>query len=89
MYMICCEKCLESIGKRSTSAAKLWMNMCKSYEQDPDVMKLVGDIDSPELHCLEIMNFIITTEQSDCLMVKLNGYDSAENMFCLDRCSHD
>lgn len=90
-YFICCEKCFETIGKRNTRAAKLWMDFCAAILEYGKVI-LIQSPDFPELRVLETMGFLVSTEHSNSLAVKVNGHmnsEDGENFFCAKEGRHE
>lgn len=83
--VVCCDECFARIGARSTSAAKVWLELCK-LKAESGIFGLKTD-DFPELRILELMEFIITTETSNLLLVKVKG--SQDDYFCAGGCDGD
>lgn len=63
--VVCCERCLVKIGRRSQSAARFWMNICEIPEGNP----IIADDDYPAMSVLEEMGFLLTTDIEDNLIV--------------------
>ena len=74
---ICCSDCFNFIARNSVSAAKLWMNLCESVsndiEKDPTIVVVAEENYVHVFTSLERMGFIVTTETSDYLVLKMNG----------------
>jgi len=84
-YFICCERCFETIGKRNTRAAKIWMDFCALKLERGHVFE-IKNIDFPELRVLENLGFIVSTDRSDSLAIRVNGHMSTEDgqhFFCV------
>lgn len=84
--VICCDECFASIGKRSTSAAKMWLELC-ALKVESGVFGLRTN-DLPETRVLEVMGFITTSEflnGEEGMFVKVNG--EKHNYFCRGRCN--
>lgn len=83
-YFVCCERCFEDIGKENTAAAKLWMDLCALYLQRGQVV-FARTLDFPELRTLELLEFVVTTDQPDRLLIRIEGYcktDDGQDFFC-------
>ncbi len=91
-YFICCEKCFEAIGKRSTRAAKMWMDVCTMRLQYGQPFRL-KTARSSELRILETMGFLVSTdEEEDCIAVRVNGHmttEEDEHFFCIKGGKHE
>ena len=90
-YFVCCEKCFETIGKRNTRAARLWMDFCAMRLQNgqPVILKTP---DFPELRILEMLGFLVSTDQQNCLAVRVNGHMNTlagEHFFCVKEGRHE
>ena len=81
---LCCDECFSHICKICTRSAKLWMDICSYYEKTGGIFGLKLP-DFEELRTLEHMGFITTTENSDHIVVKMNGIhvDRQGIYFCL------
>lgn len=83
---LCCDSCFELIARRSTNAAKLWLDLCELE------MKLerfgLRTPDFPTLSLLESMGFIVTTDIPGIIIVKVHGRrkDSLGTYFCGGKC---
>ncbi len=84
---LCCDSCFGLIARRSTSAAKLWMDLCDIQIKTPNRfgLKLV---DIPALRLLEILGFVLTSDTDQLTLVKVNGKhcDSIGTYFCGGNC---
>lgn len=87
----CCPRCFENIALYSTSAAKLWVDMCdyKSFTGQDIVFKdkYCGD----DLIWLENFRYIISTDDDNRIIVKLNGLNQDENgedLYCMEISKH-
>jgi hypothetical protein len=84
-YFICCEKCFETIGKHNTRAAKLWMDLCAMKLETNDILRFKTP-DFPELRVLERQGFLTSTDEENCIAVKINGHMNSitgEHFFCV------
>lgn len=90
-YFICCQKCFETIGKKNTRAAKLWMDFCAYGMRIGETFE-IGNANSKEIGILENLGFIITTERPISLMVKIKGHlmsEDGEHFFCVKEGNHE
>lgn len=83
---LCCDSCFGLIARRSTNAARLWLDLCELQIKSP----LFGlrTPDFPNLNLLERLGFIITTDIPGIIMVKVRGFhkDSLGTYFCGGKC---
>ncbi len=89
-YFICCQKCFETIGKKSTRAAKVWMDICAQGMQIGATFEAAKD--TPEIRTLERLGFVLTTDKPETIAVKVKGHILAENgdhFFCLKEGKHE
>ncbi len=89
-HFVCCEECFEKIGKKSTSAARLWMQLCGIRLQRGEVFSLYMQ-DFPELRVLETLGFITSTETALEVLVRLHGLRFMEGgipSFCINEVPH-
>jgi hypothetical protein len=84
---VCCDSCFEKIANRSTSAARLWLDLCDLEIASQGLFGLKIK-DSSVLRILELLGFILTTDSSNVLMVKVNGKktDAMGTYFCGGKC---
>lgn len=89
-YFVCCEKCFETIGKRNTRAARLWMDFCAHYLEYGEVIYMKNR-EFPELRILETMGFLVSTETEHGTAIKVKGHilDDDEHFFCIKEGDHD
>ncbi len=82
--VVCCDDCFASIGKRSTAAARMWLELC-SFKVASGIFGLKTDAFT-EIRMLETMGFITTTEAEpdDVLLIKVNG--DTKTYFCRGEC---
>lgn len=87
-YYICCEKCLETIAKHSTSAAKFWMDLCSCHKENGPLVFMYNESD--EVKELEKLGFLISTETKNGLLVQAVGTicTKGEVFFCAKMCDH-
>lgn len=86
---VCCERCFETLAKRSTKAAKIWIDLCQSYMNIPGLFSVEGQTE--QVRILETLGFVITTDCSDdvysnYIILKVNGHHKdayGENYFCI------
>lgn len=83
---LCCDECFELIAKRSTNAARLWLDLC--HIQDTCALFGLAIQDNPYLQLLEILGFITTTDVMDLIVVKVHGkeVDPLGSFFCGGNC---
>lgn len=88
-YCICCEKCFECIGKRSTNAARLWMDLCTT-KMDCGNPVVCMPYETPEIRALELLGYVVSTEMQDHVRVNVLGYFSNEyqHAFCIKGGNH-
>ncbi len=92
-YFICCEKCFEVVGKKSTKAARLWMELCAFQMNSGEIMCLSNcdwnEFD--ELFILESLGYLVSTETEEDVSFKLNGHlktEDDEHFFCVKEGIH-
>lgn len=66
---LCCEKCVEEIGKKSCNAAKLWMDLCE-IEFTYGLLNFKA-VEDPDLRVLESLGYILTTDIENYVVIKL------------------
>lgn len=83
----CCPKCFEAIAQLNTRAAKLWVDMCEyTCFTGHDIIlkdKYCGD----DLIWLENFRYIISTDDDERIIVKLNGLtqdENGEDLYCME-----
>lgn len=90
-YFICCEECFETIGKRNTNAARLWMDVCALKLEKGEVVELqLGDF--AELRILEMLGYVVSTEKENCIVLKINGHmytEDGQHFFCVKEGRHE
>ncbi len=89
-YFVCCADCFESIGKRSTSAARLWMDLC-ALECQYGLVNLKG-VDNPCLRTLEHLGFLTTTDRPKHVTIRLKGRmvtEEGQPFFCCKEGLHE
>jgi len=83
-YFVCCEKCFEKISRRSTNAAKWWMDLCTTHLNNSEkTITVIGD--NPNLRLLETLGFLVSTETDDCIYINVKGHmrsEDGEHFFC-------
>ena len=83
-YFMCCEKCFQILGRKSTDAAKIWMDICAvSLNVQRDVVSIEGY--DKEVRVLEKNGFVISTELDYGMYVKVKGHyetTTGEHYFC-------
>lgn len=83
---LCCDECFDLLAKRSTVAAKLWLDLCEIQEK----CRIFGlrIEESAHLQLLEHLGFIITTDAEGLTVIKVFGKeeDSLGNFFCGGKC---
>ena len=68
---LCCDQCFADIAKRSTNAARLWLDLCECC-QEADLLVLSG-YDTPEIRVLENLGYLLSTETADEILIQMNG----------------
>ena len=88
---LCCDRCFDSLAKKSTKAAKLWMDLCAIHAQEVGVFGLLNMEDSPHLRAIELERFVTTTETNIMVTVKVHGLYRDEKGFyyCPRSCSDE
>ena len=90
-YFACCERCFETIGKRSTNAAKLWLDLCALRLVKGDTITM--DIqDFPELRSLEVLGFVVSTDKPGSIVIKVKGHcltEDGDDFFCVREGEHE
>jgi len=79
------------IGKKSTNAAKLWMDLCAIRLSTSEVFTLETQ-DTPELRALELMGFVVSSDKCSGIAIKIKGHCSTydgENLFCIKEGRHE
>lgn len=84
---LCCDDCFAMLAKRSTRAAKLWLDLCDAQRRY-GIFGLVTPDTTPSLLLLEHMGFITTTDTRDLIVVKVHGQedDQLGAFFCGGKC---
>ena len=84
---VCCNRCFRLIAKQSTTAARLWLDLCE-VQMERKLFGLVTS-DNAALKTLETMRFITTTETPTMILVKVNGHQfhKGDNLFCGEKCN--
>lgn len=88
---MCCEKCFEIISQRNTRAARYWMDFCAHYLENGEVIHIKNK-DFPELRILEMMGYLISTDQEDITAIRINGHmntEDGEHFFCIKDGRHE
>lgn len=89
-YIVCCETCFESLCKRHTGAARMWMDFCVAHKKKAGMIKVIGG-DIPEVRVLEMLGFITSTEKPGYLIVSVHGHmlmDDGDDFYCIEGGSH-
>lgn len=79
----CCNQCVEMIARRSTSAARMWMDLC-SYSMEFARLHFKQEEDGYELRLLEQLGMVTSTDVDDRIVLKVNGLNPG-NIFCCRR----
>ena len=86
---LCCEDCFQIIATQSSSAAKLWLDLCDVQGQGRVYVGYVPD-DCPMINLLENGGYVISTEsgQDDYIKVhaKMRRSEDNEVYFCGGNC---
>lgn len=83
---LCCDQCFELLAKRSTKAARLWIDLCE-IQSTCSIFGLRIE-DNPLLQLLEVLQFITTTDVMNLIIVKVHGQkeDGLGPFFCGGNC---
>lgn len=83
---LCCDRCFELLAKRSTNAAKLWLDLCE-IQSTCEVFGIKLE-DNPFFQLLENLEFITTTDLPSMILIKVHGqtHDSLGPFFCGGNC---
>jgi hypothetical protein len=90
-YFVCCEKCFETIGQKSTNAARLWMDLCALRLQEGTIVSIRTQ-DFPELRILELLGFVVSTDKPQNVVIRINGHqltNEGQDFFCLKEGQHE
>lgn len=90
-YFVCCENCFETIGKQSTVAAKLWMDLCALRLKSGEYIEISSQ-DFPELRTLELLGFVVSTDKPQSIKLRINGHQTTadgEDFFCVKEGQHE
>ncbi len=90
-YFICCEKCFDDIGRRNNRAARLWMELCSLTLSKGEIIHLPTQ-DFPELRDLEMMGFVVSTERTLIISLRIVGHiktEDGQDFFCIKEGRHD
>ncbi len=90
-YFTCCTECFDSIGRRSTRASRLWMDLCADTMTHGAILNM-RTLDFPELRTLEKLGYLVSTDKEHTLGVRLNGYMKSEDhqhFFCIKEGRHE
>lgn len=79
----CCAECFDTIARKSTTAARLWMDLCEIQVETPSPFWLIMETER-HLRMLEIMGYVVTTDTPLVTYIKVNGrvYDEDGVCFC-------
>lgn len=89
-YTMCCEKCFQAIAQTNTIAAKIWMDFCAFAAENSQPLKILHP-DFPELRELENQGFLVSTDQDDSILIRLNGNvknQFGDHWFCINGTTH-
>lgn len=89
-YDFCCRICFKNLAKKSTKAAKFWLDLCdgeKPYAGEEGVIvfnEMASQIHQDKLRILENENLIVSTENSTETFVKLMFFEDSDKevIFC-------
>lgn len=85
---LCCDNCFGSIACRSTSCARLWLDLCDIQNNTSSPFGLQLE-DFPALRLLEVLGFVVTSENPHMIVVKVLGRqeDAYGAYFCGGKCN--
>lgn len=69
---VCCENCLELIGRQSAKMASTWVQLVEKAESFA-VLKVTYHIYEKHLQDLEQMGFIVSIDHEDYIQLKVLG----------------
>ena len=83
---LCCDECFEMLAKRSTAAARMWLDLCDIQSTCSLFALRIDDNDYMQL--LEYLGFITTTDVPNLIVVKVHGQenDALGSFFCGGNC---
>jgi len=84
----CCDSCFDLIARRSTDGARLWLDLCEIYHKSKAILACRYREGSTSIRVLEVLGFIVTTETTDKIYIKVMGKvtDETGTYFCGGRC---
>ncbi len=84
---VCCDDCFVDLAKKSTKAARLWLDLCEA-QIVYGVFGLLSSDSNPSMLLLEKMGFLVTMDTRDLVIVKMLGKidDSGALFFCRGSC---
>ena len=88
---MCCDHCFSIIAEKSTSAARLWLDLCE-WEAVHGMFSVVEKLPfDGDILFLELMGFILTTDLPFACRVKVLGKQKSgsETIFCLRKYHND
>lgn len=89
-YFVCCGECFKQIAQANTNAARLWMDLCAlSLIKGQYISFKSTEID--EVRALENLRFIVTTEQKERIIFRIEGLNKTHNnetIFCINKDDH-
>ena len=88
----CCSKCFEQIAKKSTCAARLWLEICDVIYQG-ELLRVFSSGETlfdEHLKILEELGYVLSTDLEEVLAIKLINFDplNPKYPFCTDK-SHE
>lgn len=89
---VCCQKCVEFLGKKSTSIVMIWLEMCAAY-LDANKPIVAAPTESNTLEFLEKNGFIVTTDAGENVLIVPQGYHhepdwNTPDFFCVNPSKH-
>lgn len=85
----CCDDCVYWIAKKEVSLAKFWMDLCHISSNFGSLFGLPYSYQE-EIRNLELLDFIVTTDVSVCILVKMKNKkeDITGTYFCGGKCGN-
>ena len=83
-YFISCEYCYIRLNQKSQRVTKVWMELCALAMIDGEIIQTLNK-DCSEFRTLETMGFIVSTERTDGLSIRVLGHGNTiagEHYFC-------
>lgn len=82
----CCDECFSYLGKKSSEAAKLWLDLCQ-MQATGNAMLGVG-VEFNALRLLETERFLVSHETAHWIFIRVKGLKKEHGIvyFCGGKC---